>query len=142
MHTGCALSSEQNLSRTSKSTEDIETYGQIGLNSNFEMSNNKDHQSLSRSSKSLKNNINTTTEPSTNGINYCNSHISNLESNERFNTSAYCGWSTNDDMMASSDIYSTSTFNCTSQTSGLSLSLRDTHVTSNLKGILWIVSLC
>jgi hypothetical protein len=113
--------------------ENNETYGKVELGTNFEMPNCKDHQSFTRSIKSLKNNISAAPDAS---IDYKMPQIPILESNEKLNTFAYFGWSTTDEMTTSSDIYSTSTFNCKSRTSNLSSSLQDTYVTSSSKGTL------
>lgn len=115
---------------------DLDTYGQVELSSSSEMSNSKDQHSFSRPIKSLKNNTNATLKPPTNDIDHCISQMSNLESNEKLNTFAYCGWSTTNDMTTSSDMYSTSTFNSKSQMSDLSSSLQDTYATPNFKGNL------
>ena len=98
--------------------EDLKTCGQIlGLGSNSEISIGKDSLSSTRSIKSFKKKCSNKLEPSTNGIDNSISRISNLEPNERLNMSTYCGWSTPYDTTSSSNIYSTSAFNCKSQIS-------------------------
>ena len=112
--------------------ENNETYGKVELGTNFKMPNCKNHQSFTRSIKSLKNNIIAAPNAS---IDYKMPQTPILESNEKLNTFAYFRWSTIDEI-TSSDIYSTSTFNCKSRTSNLSSSLQDTYVTSSSKGTL------